>query len=306
MTRQPRRGLRALRRVARGYGYDLVRRDFYSPVPRVPPADHPVWAPSALPGVTLDTATHLRFLETELGRYLPEFGPPAHPDPARPGGFHLWNGYYQAVDADVLYAMIRHLKPRRVLEIGSGYSTLVTAAAIARNRAEGQDCEFTAVDPDPRIAGAAGPEGPARVLALPAQELPLETFLELRRGDVLFVDGSHTVKLGSDTNFLVLEVLPRLRAGVVVHFHDIFLPYEYPRAWYERGTFLAENHLLHAFLIGNASYEVLFAAHAVSRAHRERLAELIPLARGRADHYPAAFWIVRATEPVAPGTGEQS
>lgn len=291
--------MRTLRRLARAYGFDLVRRDFYSPVPTVPPPDHPVWSPSSLPGLTIDTASHLRLLETELRPYLAEFRPPANPDPGRPHELHVWNGYYQAVDADVLYAMIRHLKPRRILEIGSGYSTLVTSAARTRNRAEGHAADFTAVDPEPRIAVAAEAEGPDSILRVPAQELPLEMFLELDRGDVLFVDGSHTVKLGSDTNFVVLEVLPRLRPGVVVHFHDIFLPYQYPRAWYERGMYLAENSLLHAFLIGNALYDVLFAAHAVSRAHRERVAELIPLLRDRAEHHPAAFWIVRTTEAAA-------
>jgi len=199
--------------------------------------------------------------------------------------------------------MIRHLKPRRVLEIGSGYSTLVTAAASVRNRQQGKASEVTAVDPEPRLPLWPPPDGLDRVLPTAAEQLPLERFLELGRGDVLFVDSSHTVKLGSDVNFLVLEVLPRLRPGVVVHFHDIFLPYEYPRAWYERGTYLAEHYLLHAFLIGNAAYEIVFAAHAVVRAHRERVCELIPSLRSRRDHHPAAFWIARTTASAPSDTG---
>lgn len=292
----------ALRRLAPMVGHDLVRRDFYGPVPDVPHADDPIWTrPASLVGVSLDTAAQLRFLETELGPYLGEFHPPETRDAE--GGFHLWNGYYQAVDAEVLYAMIRHLKPRRVLEIGSGYSTLVTAAASVRNRQQGKASEVTAVDPEPRLPLWPPPDGLDRVLPTAAEQLPLERFLELGRGDVLFVDSSHTVKLGSDVNFLVLEVLPRLRPGVVVHFHDIFLPYEYPRAWYERGTYLAEHYLLHAFLIGNAAYEIVFAAHAVVRAHRERVCELIPSLRSRRDHHPAAFWIARTTASAPSDTG---
>lgn len=290
-----------LTRVARARGYDLVPRDFYSPIPDVPPAHDPVWeSPASLIGVEFDVDEQLRFLETELRPYLAEFGPPAAAP--KQGGFYVWNGYYQGVDADVLYAMVRHLKPRRILEIGSGYSTLVTAEACSRNRGEGHACVFTAVDPGPRLAIKPPPDGPDRVLRTPAQELPLETFLELGRGDLLFVDSSHAVKLGSDVNFLVLEVLPRLRPGVVVHFHDIFLPYEYRRAWYERGMFLGEQYLLHAFLIDNPSYEVIFAAHAVVRVYRDRVTELIPSLGARSDHFPGAFWMLRTAAP-GPGSG---
>ncbi|MDQ5820548.1 MAG: class I SAM-dependent methyltransferase [Actinomycetota bacterium] len=290
-----------LKRVARARGYDLVPRDIYSPIPDVPPEHDPLWeSPASLVGVEFDLDEQLRLLETELRPYLAEFSPPA--TAAAEDAFYVWNGYYQAVDADVLYAMVRHLKPRRILEIGSGYSTLVTAAACSRNRGEGHASVFTAVDPGPRAAIKPPPDGPDRFLRTTAQELPLETFLELGRGDLLFVDSSHAVKLGSDVNFLVLEVLPRLRPGVVVHFHDIFLPYEYPRDWYERGTFVAEQYLLHAFLIDSTSYEVFFAAHAVARAHRDRLAELIPSLGARSDHYPAAFWMLRTCAP-GPGSG---
>jgi hypothetical protein len=287
-----------LRRVARAGGYDLVRRDFYSPIPAVPPEDDPVWtSPASLVGVRLDVDEQLRFLETTLRPYLAEFHPSA--DAPADGSFFLWNGYYQAGDAEVLYAMVRHLKPRRILEIGSGYSTLVTAAACSRNSADGHPGFFTAVDPDPRVEVARLADGPDRVLRTVAQQLPLEMFLELDDGDILFVDGSHSVKIGSDVNFLVLDVLPRLRPGVVVHFHDIFLPYQYPRAWYERGTFLAEQYLLHAFLVDSTSYEIVFAAHAVARAHGGRLVELIPSLAARRDHYPAAFWMVRAGSPAS-------
>lgn len=280
--------LAATRAAARILKHDLVRSNPYSPLPDVPP-DDALWTKPAvsLAGVRLDAAAHLRFLETTLAPYLAEFDPRA--DGSVGGRFHLWNGYYQSVDAEVLYAMVRYLKPQRVLEIGSGYSTFVTAAACARNADEGRPAEFVAVDPEPREVL----DRRVRLERVAAQQLPLERFLALDHGDVLFVDSSHSVKLGSEVNFLVLEVLPRLRPGVVVHFHDIFLPYEYPRAWYLRGTFLTEQYLLHAFLIGNDDYEILFAAHAVARAHRERLCRIIPSLRSRADHYPAAFWLVR-------------
>jgi hypothetical protein len=283
--------LAATRAAAQRLKHDLVPSNVYSPLPDVP-ADGAFWLKPAvsLAGVRLDTAAQLHFLETTLAPYLAEFDRLV--DGTVGGGFQLWNGYYQSVDAEVLYAMVRHLKPKRVLEIGSGYSTFVTAAACTRNADEGRPADFVSIDPEPRAALDRG----ARLERVPAQQLPLERFLALDHGDILFVDSSHSVKLGSEVNFLVLEVLPRLRPGVVVHFHDIFLPYEYPRAWYLRGTFLAEQYLLHAFLIGNDDYEIVFAAHAVARAHREQLCKIIPSLRGGADHYPAAFWLVRREE----------
>lgn len=226
--------VRLTRRLAARLGYDLVLRSVYSPVPAIPPATSPVWQrASSLSGLEVGPQRQLAFLEGDLARYLDEFEPPP--------GFHLWNDYYQSVDAEVLYAMIRHFRPRQVLEIGSGYSTLVIEAACRRNASEGRTAEIVAVDPEPR-RGLDMLRGSVVTIREPAQELPVERFLELEQNDVLFVDSSHTVKLGSEVNLIVLEVLPRLREGVVVHFHDVFLPYEYPRHWYERGTYLAEQY----------------------------------------------------------------
>ncbi|MDX6409981.1 MAG: hypothetical protein QOE13_3052 [Gaiellaceae bacterium] len=289
--------------VRRGV-YDLVRHDFYSPVPEVPVGETDVWTkPASLVGVDLSTAASFDLLETELAPYIEEFKPPA--DRATGGGFHLWNGYYQSVDAEVLYAMIRRLKPRRVLEVGSGYSTLVTAEACRRNAGEQRPAELIAVDPQPRVPiDASG--GLTRHEQVRVQELALERFLALERDDVLFIDSSHTVKLGSDVNFLVFEVLPRLRAGVVVHIHDVFLPYEYPRAWYERGTFVTEQYLLHAFLIWNPGYRILFASHAALRADRARLEASIPSLRGQRDHHPSALWLVRTEVAETSGASRAS
>jgi predicted O-methyltransferase YrrM len=283
--------LRVTRAAADALGHDLLRQDMNSPLPHRDALGPDLWSRRAsLTGLELGEAANLRFLEKELAPYFDELSPPD--DPTFPGDFALWNSYYQSVDVEVLYAMIRRLEPKRVLEIGSGSSTLVTASACSRNAAEGHPAEFVAVDPEPRRDLPSVP-GLTRVERVKAQDIPLDRYLELESNDVLFVDSSHVVKTGSDVNFLILEVLPRLRPGVVVHFHDIFLPYEYPPAWYERGTYLTEQYLLHAFLIGNRDYRVVFAAHALVRAERERVSALIPSLRARDEHFPAAFWIER-------------
>lgn len=291
-----RRGaISTIRRAARALEMEVIANNTYSPIPLVPRSGE-VWSRRAsLVGIELDLAAQLEFLDSALSRYFTEFAPPH--DRASDGEFYLWNGYYQGVDAEVLYAMIRHLKPGRVLELGSGFSTLVSAAACSANRREGRPCQLIAVDPSPRITLQPAPF--LKIEDCGAESLPLERYLELGPGDVLFIDSSHTVKLGSEVNFIVLEVLPRLQRGVVVHFHDIFLPFEYPRAWFERGTYLSEQYLLHAFLIENQGYEILLAVHALCRDHPDRLAAALPTLEADRENYPSAFWLVRGAGATA-------
>ncbi len=271
---------------------DVVRRGWMSPIPH---PDRDLWSkPKAMEGLALEVDSALDWGEAELSPYAGELRS-AIQESGLDGRFALWNEAYQAADAELLFAMVRWLRPRRVLELGRGYSTLVLAAARTVNAREGRNCEIVSVDPDPAVD--VGDEVPGtRIERRSASELPIDRFLELESGDILFVDTTHSVKLGSEVNYVVLDVLPRLAPGVVVHFHDVFLPYEYPREWYERGMFFAEQYLLQAFLSGNPGYRVLFPAHAARRAHAERLARVLPsLAEPRAKDWigPAAFWIRR-------------
>lgn len=287
-------------------GYDVLERDYcgyYSPV--VDPAALPpdLWSqPRPTPGLKIDVAAHLDFLEHDLLPYLHEFQPPVAQ--AQPGfGFYLANGYYGAVDAHILYAMIRHAKPRRLVELGSGFSTLVTLAAARLNDREGDPVDHRVFDPyaeDHMQMTAAELE---RIQRIPATQVPLDEFLALEAGDILFVDTTHTVKPAGEVNYVVLEVLPVLRPGVIVHVHDIFLPWEYPRRWIEdlRRQW-TEQYLLQAMLSCNPCFDVLFAAHAVARADPERLRESIPsFDPGVLEHtaspvysfIPGAFWFRR-------------
>ena len=279
--------------VPRG-AYDIVRHDYYSPVPDVASLPEDIWARrSALGGIDLREDEAMALIETELAPFVAELDVPAA-GPVEPGTFYLENQNYETVDAELLYAMIRARKPSRVVELGSGFTTLLIGDAVRRNLAEGAETAHVAYDPYPRrqILGD-GPYAPTRFEAISATDVPLSVFEELRDGDVLFVDTTHTVKIGSDVNFVILDVLPRLAAGVHVHFHDIFLPYEYPRAWFDTMGYLwAEQYLLQAFLAYNSAFRVEIPAQAVARAHRERLAAAIPSFRSGGS--PAAMWLRRA------------
>jgi hypothetical protein len=269
-------------------GFDVVRRDAYSPVPEVPPPDDPAWGRVAtLAGLELDTDAQLARLEGEMAPWLAELLPPREP----PLGARLDDPYFGGLDALALWATVRALRPARTLEIGAGNSTRLLLGALDANGAG----ELASVDPDPRPTAESFRHPRWRLDRRSANALPLAAFESLAPGDLLFVDSSHTVKRGSEVNRLVLEVLPRLAAGVVVHVHDVFLPWDYPRAWFVRGTYLAEQYLLHAYLVENPRWEIRLAVHALWREHGERLARRLPgveLARDDG-HGATSLWLRR-------------
>jgi len=279
------------RRLADRLGIQFLVKSFYSPIPDLRALPQDVFERrSALSGLDLALDRQAELVEGELAPYLGEFDPPEQPT-CDPGEFHLANDSYPPVDADLLYALVRHLKPQRVLELGSGHSTLVTCMAAAANERDGSPTRVECFDPYPSVVSAATP-GVARLEPVSAQMTPFAEFQALEAGDVLFVDTTHTVKLGSDVNFVVLEVLPLLAPGVVVHFHDVFLPREYPRVWVEDlGLVWAEQYLLQAFLAMNSGYEVLMSVNALAAEHPDVLGGAIRSWRLRG--MPGAFWIRR-------------
>jgi hypothetical protein len=282
------RAFRAATRIAARAGLDVVPRNYYSPVPDldVLPGDH-FARPQPMPGIDLDLPRQLALLETDLAPHIAAF-PYPRAEPAG-GGFYLDNGNYETVDAETLWAMIRHLKPRRIVELGSGFSTLVLAGAAQANRDEGDGTDLRSFDPYAReFVKSAGTE----LVLESALEVPLDRFDSLRSGDVLFVDTTHTVKTGSEVNRIVLEILPRLAPGVHVHFHDVFLPYDYPREYLsEQWWFWSEQYLLQAFLACNDHFEVTLATNALATDHADRVAAVVP--SFSAGIQPGAFWIRR-------------
>ncbi|VVM06497.1 hypothetical protein MAMT_01238 [Methylacidimicrobium tartarophylax] len=187
-------------------------------------------------------------------------------------GFGPGYGY---IEAQALHGVIRYLQPRRVIEVGSGTSTYCTREAARRNEAEGgARTEITAIEPFPSAPLRAMEE--VRVIRSKVQETGVETFDCLREKDVLFIDSSHAVKPGGDVNFLILEVLPRLREGVVVHFHDIYFPYDYSRVLLKSFFPGTESSLLQAFLIFNKRFKILFCLSQLHYGRPEVLAEVFP------------------------------
>lgn len=206
------------------------------------------------------------------------------------------NGGLSLVDTAVLHAMVRHVKPRKMVEIGSGHSTAITARACAMNAREGHACEFVAIEPYPSAALRAGFDGLTRLRVEKVQQVPFD---EVADCDILFVDSSHVVAMGGDVTFIQLEIVPRLKPGCVVHFHDILLPGHYWKDWV-RGPryFWTEQYLLQALLMFNTEFHVVWAAQLMQREAEQDLRMAFPFYPGAGD--PAqrlsSLWIQRRSQ----------
>jgi hypothetical protein len=189
--------------------------------------------------------------------------------------------------------MIRRLRPSKILEIGSGNSTYISAMATVRNKEQGSDCELICIEPFPNVILRKGFPGLSRLVVRPMQEVSLAEFENLGENDILFIDSSHMLKIGSDVQRIYLEVLPVLKKGVVVHIHDIFLPAEYPRQWVmEHRMFWNEQYLLQAFLTFNERFEVLWAGSYMHLWHGDELGRAFK-SYDRRKNWPGSFWIRR-------------
>ena len=267
----------------RRLGWNVARTaDFYSPLPVLSEvaASRESWdRPSELVGVDYDVEAMKSLLAALVETHGGEF------DALPPHGEIRALGYgpgFPVIDALTTYLMVRDLRPARYVEIGSGLSTYYAWLAAAANGRDGRACEMTCVDPFPtgRLNELEDPTVKAVVSKVEAADLGL--FEALEAGDVLFIDSTHVLKLGGDVAFLFLEVLPRLRPGVVVHVHDIHFPYNtpYPAEQYifraKWPLYRTEAMVLQAFLSFNREFELLLSAPMIRHFDEPFLERTIP------------------------------
>ena len=254
---------------------------FYSPIPSRPELqrrEHVVFdeSPGELPGIRLNEAGQRAMLE-RLSEQLRDGLLLGDGTPGRRYAFE--NPAFSYCDALVWHALLRLVRPKRVIEVGSGHSSCVLLDTNNAHLDDSVACTF--IEPYPQLLySLMQPQDRAstRVIASNLQDVPLDTFAELEAGDVLFIDSSHVSKTDSDVNYAFFEILPRLAAGVYVHVHDIFFPFEYPKEWVYQGRAWNEAYLLRAFLQNNHSFEIMLWNSWVERQRRSWLEELMPLA----------------------------
>jgi hypothetical protein len=280
---------REVKRRLQAAGVNLTPANFYSSVPLVQEVEDSFELAEEAAGIApwqsggLFPRERLLAFAAEIGRFAAEFAPPETGDRHAPDGFFWSNPAFSGCDALAYYCMLRHLKPQRVVEVGSGFSTLVADMAL---RANGFG-EIVCVDPFPP-AFLSSIASVARVDPRPAQSIPADEMVALvESAQVWFIDSTHTVKAGSDCLYLYLRVMPRVRTPVVCHSHDVFLPYALPAKWaLELNVFWTEQYLLLAWLLDNPRAEVLFGSNWLRRAEPEAFSGFM---RGR-EARGASFW----------------
>jgi hypothetical protein len=249
---------------------------------------------SELVGLDVDVERALAFAHRVVLPHIDEFRD-RFPIVGSDDSFHLVNGSFMASDAHVYYAVLREQRPRKVVEVGAGRSTQVAIAALGANRAEGHDATLTAIDPSPPAYLASALDERDQLLVAKVQDVDIAVLTCLERGDVLFIDSSHLVRIGGDVLYQLCEVVPRLKPGVCIHFHDISLPKPYPRTYFEQGLYWAEQHALQTFLAFNLRFEIIWPATYLMVHRREFMEETFPELQAMREAFPlsepSSFWI---------------
>lgn len=279
------------------HGYHLIPTHYYSAVPDTREITPECFSRlTEMVGIELNADAQLDLLSQVSRNYRPEYESFARTKEEANGNFYFGNGAFESVDAEMLYGIVRSYKPQRIVEIGSGYSTMLAVAALHRNAIEGRKGLMTAIEPyPPQFLKDFIAEGLEHVVQR-VQYVPMALFESLGPGDIVFIDSSHVCKFGSDVAFEFLEILPRLRPGVLVHVHDIFLPEDYPREWVmDWHRFWNEQYFLQAFLCSNRDYEIVWAGAWMNYHHASKLRETFPSYVSNTTK-PASFWI-RRVEP---------
>lgn len=190
--------------------------------------------------------------------------------------FYYENPNFGYGDAIILYLMIRHFKPKRIIEIGSGFSSCVTLDTNEKFFDNKIKCSFIEPFAD-LLKSLLKPKDKSEIVESVVQKVPVSYFKSLKKGDILFIDSTHVSKVGSDLNYILFEIFPSLKPGVIIHFHDIFHPFEYPKELIYGGLFWNENYILKAFLQFNDSFRVLFFNNYFYKYHQDLLSEKTPL-----------------------------
>ncbi len=212
-------------------------------------------APGDIGEVTIDRDRIGSFLE-ECAYIYKEFNFPESPKAG--SRYYTHNIFFNKADAMALFIMMRRFRPKRIIEVGSGYSSALMLD-IRDQWFANDPLSLQFIEPYPERLNSLLTEKDRQTSTVTqriVQQVALDVFRQLKENDILFIDSSHVSKIGSDLNYLLFEVLPVLQPGVIIHFHDIFYPFEYPREWIEQGIAWNEAYLLRAFLMNNDRYQV--------------------------------------------------
>lgn len=277
-------------------GFHLLRKHFYLPIPDQVELENS-YAESRLVGIEMNDGYALELLDNVFPSYTEEFRKtfPLHREDGS-SSFYLINGSFMAIDAHVYYSFIRHFRPKRIVEVGAGNSTLVAAVACRRNLQEhGDEPDLTAIDPYPQEVLRQGVPGLSRLIEDKLQNVSLSTFTSLGPGDILFLDSTHVLRQGGDVQLEYCEILPRLAPGVLIHIHDISLPKAYPSVYFEQHLYWNEQYLLQALLTFSSRFEIIWPGNYMQLKYGEKVHAVFPEYDAMREAFPvsepSSFWI---------------
>lgn len=225
----------------------------------------PKTLPKKLPGIDLNDEVQLNLLK-DFEKYYPEV--PFASGPKEGYRYYFENDFYSYGDGLNLYNMMRHFRPKNIIEVGSGFSSALMLDV--NSKFFSNSIQLTFIEPyTERLESLLKPEDrkSASILQKPVQEIPLSVFEKLESNDILFIDSTHVSKTGSDVNYLFFEVLPLLKKGVIVHIHDVYYPFEYPVDMIQKGLSWNEDYLLRSFLTFNNSFEIILFGDYIHKFH---------------------------------------
>jgi hypothetical protein len=231
---------------------------YYSPIPNLEELkknENKIFnSADPLKGIELNLKNQTA-LFNEFKEYYPDL--PWHDNKNNNKRYYYLNDFYSYGDAIILYSMIRHLKPKNIIEVGSGFSSALIIDTNETFFNNSISCTF--IEPYPeRFLSLIKEKDLENVTLIQEnlEEIDLNIFSKLSAGDILFIDSSHISKVNSDVNFIIFKLLPSLNPGVHIHFHDIFYPFEYPKEWIYKGIFWNEAYILRAFLQFNNTFRI--------------------------------------------------
>ena len=280
-------------------GYHFQRRDFYSALNDMPflSANWDLWHDRPSPeGIAWDLDSQLEEVR-RISPHMEELADVPFDAPVGPPSYHWANDFWRGGDAMVHYALLRHAKPQRVVEIGCGWSSLLMRDALERNESDGAaTAVVNQIEPYPRreLLSALPTHWTLHDVIL--QRADLSLFESLEAGDVCFYDGSHVARAGSDVVWFFFEVLPRLKPGVLVHLHDICWPADYPDEWiFDRGQTWNEQYVLQAFLMYNSAFEPLICNAMLYHRRKDQVDDLYSVTP-ETQHTGSSVWLRRTAE----------
>lgn len=276
-------------------GIHITPNHFYFPIPDTRNLKNELWLKhSDMIGININDEMQINLLSEFCSKFKKEYDKFPINQTEIPYKYFVTNNFFRVVDGEIYYCMIRFFKPKKIIEVGGGYSTYIAAEAILKNKKEdGKESELIVIDPYPNKLLKEGFPGLTKVIETKTENIKISQFQELQENDILFIDTSHVIKIGNDVQYLYSEVLPRINKGVLVHIHDIFLPGHYPKEWVmERTCFWNEQYLLQAFLTYNNKFEIVLSNSYLHRKHQDILENMFRTYNARGIS-PSSFWIKR-------------